>query len=489
LPDPNDTLPDAKIRIGERLLTEGSGGVYDHVNPATGKVQATIPLAGQKEVDEAADVAQKAFEEWSRWKPADRLEVLFKLSGLLEENAYELGRLTARDVGSAMSLASRGWSQAKAWNSYYAGWTDKIDGQVTKSFNRDGEFSYTQLEPYGVVGIINTWNGPVIGMGMKVSPAIAAGNTVLVKPSEMTPFSTQLYGDLVVEAGIPPGVVNILHGTGEAGEAIVKNRLVKKVSFTGGPTVARKILEGCARLIKPAVLELGGKSANIVFPDANLDVVCPWSVQFSIGLLSGQGCSLPTRMLVHEDVYDEVVERVVIEAQKLVQGDPFDPAVTMGPVVNQAALDRILGIIETARKEGSGRLLTGGNRLGGELADGYYIEPTVFADVDPGSSLAQEEIFGPVLAITKFSSEDEAASIANSTEYGLAAWLQTADASRVHRVAERLHAGSVWANGAAPIQPNTPFGGVGLSGYGKEGGRAGLDEFVRAKTIALGTFV
>lgn len=488
MPDSKDLLPQVKLRIGDRELTEGSGGTWDHVNPATGKVQAQIPLAGKKEVDEAVKAAADAFEDWSRWKPADRRDVMFKLSDLIEANAEEFARLTARDVGSAVSLGIRGWSQAKAWNSYYAGWADKLNGSVTKSFKRDGELSYTQLEPYGVIGIINTWNGPVIGMGMKLSPAIAAGNTVVVKPSELTPFSSDLYAQLIAKAGIPAGVVNTLPGTGEAGDALVAHPLVKKISFTGGPVVARKILARCAELLKPAVLELGGKSANIVFPDANLDVVCPWSVNFSIGLLSGQGCSLPTRMLVHEDIYDEVVERIIIAAKSLKQGDPFDPEVTMGPVVNQAALDRILGLIETAEREGQGRLVTGGRRAGGDLAEGFFIEPTIFVDVDPYSTIAQSEIFGPVLVVSKFSTEEEAIKIANSTQYGLGGWLQTRDVQRLHRMAEQISAGSVMCNGASPIQPYTPFGGVDLSGYGREGGREGIDEFVRPKTIAIGTF-
>jgi aldehyde dehydrogenase (NAD+) len=488
MPDSNNTLPKVALRIGAREFTEGSGGTYSHINPATGKVQAAIPMAGKREMDEAVEAAAEAFKAWRVWKPADRRDVMLRLGTLIEENATEFARLQARDVGSAVSLSVRGWSQAKAWNNYYAGWADKLDGHVSKSFERDGEFSCTQLQPYGVIGIINTWNGPLIGMGMKVSPAIAAGNTVVVKPSEMTPWTSDLYAQLVKKAGIPDGVVNMLPGGPEAGEALVSHPLVQKISFTGGPAVARKILETCARLLKPALLELGGKSANIVFPDANLDVVCPWSVSFSIGLLSGQGCSLPTRMLVHADIYNEVVERIVAAAKALKQGDPFDPEVTMGPVVNQTAVNRILSMIERARSEGHGRLVTGGKRRGGDLADGYFIEPTIFVDVDPKSPIAQEEVFGPVLVVSKFNTEEEAIAMANGTQYGLGGWLQTRDVQRLFRVAEQIRAGAIICNGAAPIQPNTPFGGVGLSGFGREGGRQGIDEFVRTKTIAIGKF-
>jgi aldehyde dehydrogenase (NAD+) len=473
------------IWIGDRRLSEGSGGVHDHINPATGRAQQQIPLAGKAEVDEAVETAAEALKTWRNWRPAERRDALLRLAALLRANAAEFGIRGAFDTGTPITVGSRSVDLAVAWTSYYAGWADKLDGAVSSTYGPSGEFHYSVPEPYGVIGIIITWNGPLISLGMKVGPALAAGNTVVVKPSEMTPFAPDLFMKLVLDAGIPPGVVNMLPGGIEAGEALVSHPKVEKVTFTGGPIAARKILTLCAQQLKPAVLELGGKSANLIFPDANLDVVCPHAAAFPIGVLSGQGCALPTRLLVHQDVYDQVVNRVLAVAPHLPFGDPFDPAMLSGPVVNKAAYDRILALIARARDEKMGKLVLGGGRLE-RMAEGYFIEPTVFIDVDPQSELAQHEVFGPVLSIMAFKDEDEAVAIANDTEYGLSAYIQTKDVQRVHRLAERLRAGSIHVNGASTIPPNAPFGGVGLSGYGREGGRQGIDEFLRPKMVGIG---
>jgi aldehyde dehydrogenase (NAD+) len=278
--------------------------------------------------------------------------------------------------------------------------------------------------------------------------------------------------------------VNILPGNADAGAALVAHPLVKKITFTGGPDTARRILHSCADEMKPVVLELGGKSANIIFDDADLDAACTQGTMMSIAALSGQGCALPTRMLVQDTIYDEVIARVATLAGYIKVGHPLDPTTVSGPVVNQAALDRILGMIDRAKASGA-RLITGGSRIGGELADGYYIEPTIFADVDPASELAQTEVFGPVLAITKFSTEEEAIDIANSTRYGLSGYIQTNDLRRAHRVAEKLETGEVLVNGAVNLGVTRPFGGIGISGTGKEGGRLGLQEFLQTKSIGI----
>ena len=369
---------------------------------------------------------------------------------------------------------------------YYAGWADKVEGRVTSSPAHGRELAYTVPEPYGVVGIVITWNGPLVSVGMKVMPALAAGNTVVVKPSELTPYALEHFMAIVREAGIPPGVVNVVAGTAEAGDALVRHPLVQKVSFTGGPATARTILAACAETLKPAVLELGGKSAGLVFPDADLDAVAFIATASVHQTLAGQGCALGTRLVVHDSVYDELAEKVVTFTRDITLGDPFDPATGMGPVVTRGAQERILGMVERARKDGTAKLLAGGGAPGGDLAAGFYVEPTVFGDVDPASELGQVEVFGPVLSLMRFTSEDEALQIANGTSYGLASYVWTNDMARVNRLVPRLESGGVYVNGATPVTGcELPFGGTGISGFGREGGLEGLLEFVRTKAVAI----
>jgi aldehyde dehydrogenase (NAD+) len=476
--------PAVHLRIGAERRESGSGGVYQHVNPATGQPDAEIPLAGTVEVDEAARAAHAAFAGWRATRPARRRTLLHRLADLIDENAAELTRRGTLDNGTPLAISGGFVPQSSEWTRYYAGWTDKIHSDLNAFHSKDGEIGYTLAQPFGVIGVIITWNGPLISLAMKIPAALAAGNTVVVKPSELTPFTGELFADLVAEAGFPPGVVNVLPGAPEAGAALVSHPLVKKVTFTGGPDTARKILHGCADAMKPACLELGGKSANIIFDDADLDTACARGTFMSVAVLSGQGCALPTRMLVQEPVYEQVVGRVAEIAKTIAVGDPFEEGTVSGPVVSKAALDRIMAMIEQARLDGA-RLVAGGARLGGPLADGFFIEPTVFADVDPQSRLAQQEVFGPVLAITPFRTEEEAIAIANSTQYGLSAYIQTSDLHRAHRVADELVAGEVLVNGAVNLGVHRPFGGVGLSGFGKEGGRAGLEEFLQVKSVAI----
>ena len=473
------------LHIGSTRLETGSAGKHAHIYPGTGKVTGEISLAGVEEMNRAVDAAAQAFVTWRRCDPRERGRLLRRLASLIMDRREDFGRLGAMDNGTPASFAAFHAEMAHEWLNYYAGWADRIEGRVTDSVTARGELAYTLYEPYGVVGLIITWNGPLTSLGMKVGPALAAGNTVVVKPSEMTPYVGELYMDLVREAGIPDGVINMVPGSAAAGEALVRHKSVEKVSFTGGPVTARKILAACAEQLKPAVLELGGKSANLIFPDADLDAACEFGVFGSIAMMSGQGCAFPTRMLVHDDVYDEVVERTLAMTKSIKVGDPFDPQSSSGPVVNEAALHRILGVIERARTEGAGRLVAGGKRLQGELASGYFIEPTVFVDVDPASALAQEEIFGPVLAVTRFRNEEEAVEIANATDYGLSAYIQTRDLSRTLRVAEELKSGVVLINGSRNVYAHRPFGGHGLSGYGREGAKEGLDEFLRIKTVGI----
>ena len=477
--------PQVMLRIGDEDLAAASGGVFEHRHPVSGDVQARIPLAGVAEMDRAVQAASDAFESWRVTKPQVRREILLKLAALIREHAQEFAHLAALDGGTPLMLGTHGALLAAERTAYYAGWADKLEGQLLSTFDTHGEFAYTTAEPIGVVGIIITWNGPLISLGMKVGPALAAGNCVVVKPAEITPFAPDLFARLARQAGVPDGVLSIVPGGIEAGEALVGHRKVEKISFTGGPIAARRILVACAEQLKPAVLELGGKSASLVFPDADLDAACQRAVQWTIGILSGQGCALPTRLLVHEAIYDAAVEKLVAIASLYKVGDPFEEGVAVGPLINVAACDRVAGMLERVRETGSGRIVLGGGRPGGALAGKNYIEPTIVVDVDPDSEIAQKEIFGPVLIVQKFRDEDEAVALANNSEYGLAAYIQSNDVKRVHRLAGRLRAGGVYVNGAVQINPHTPFGGLGISGYGKEGGRAGIDEFLRYKTVAI----
>jgi aldehyde dehydrogenase (NAD+) len=487
--DKNRTPPAVHLRIAGQRLNSGSGGTHEHINPSTGLADATIPLAGPDDVDGAVEAAHLAFETWKRTAPAERRRLLHRLADLIEENSVEFARLGALDNGVPLGTSASFPPLSAEWTRYYAGWADKLSSEVTGNLRDDGELGFTLAQPYGVIGIIITWNGPLISLAMKIPAALAAGNTVVVKPSELTPFSGELFMDLIEQAGFPDGVVNILPGNAAAGAALVEHPLVKKVSFTGGPATAQKILEACARQLKPTIMELGGKSANIIFEDANLDVACMLGTFMSVGVMAGQGCAFPTRMLVHESIYDEVVARVTAVAAGITTGDPLDVTNVSGPVVNADALERILGVIERAKAEGA-RLVAGGGRipaerLSKEFAAGYFVEPTVFVDVDPNSDLAQNEVFGPVLAISKFATDDEAIAIANNSRYGLSGYVHTADLKRALRVAEELVTGEVLINGARNLAVHRPFGGIAVSGFGKEGGRAGIDDFLRVKAVGI----
>jgi len=469
--------------IGAGHSTGASGGVYRHHNPATGVVQAEVALAGAAEVDDAVSAARNARATWCAVPMAERMAILHRLADLLDAHDDEACAINALDNGTPIS-GMRSGAYTAAWTRYYAGWIDKLDGEVVPVAG--DALDVVVPEPYGVVGAIVPWNGPMMGMGQKAVPALAAGNTVVVKPPELAPFGALRFAELALEAGLPPGVLNVAVGGPAAGDALVRHPGVDKVSFTGGCATARLVMAAAAETLTPLTFELGGKSANIVFPDADLDVAVSMAAMLGAVLLSGQGCALPTRLYVHDDVYDAVVARVVAQIEAVRVGDPFDPSVLMGPVVNAAACERILGVIARAIDEGAGTLLTGGRKLDGDLADGYFVAPTVFGDVNHDSSLAREEIFGPVLSVLRFHDEDEVIAKANDSDFGLSAYVHTRDGARARRVARQLEVGTVIVNGFPGMSPGAPFGGVKQSGFGREGGRAGIEEFVRRKNIVLG---
>ncbi len=477
-------LPSGDLLIGGEWVASSDGNRRDAVDPSTGEVLSTVAMATADDVTAAVGSACDAFEAWRAWPAQQRRDVLFELARLIDVNDLELGVLRSLETGSPLKR-KRGRSLASEWTRYYAGWVDKIEG-VTATPYSGPSLSYTLPEPYGVIAALTPWNGGMVSAAMKVVPALAAGNTVVLKPAELSPLGVMRFAELCLEAGIPGGVLNVVTGGAEAGAALVSDARVGKISFTGGGATARKILESAARNLTPVVLELGGKSADLVFPDADLTVAAATSVQTALANTSGQGCVLPTRLLVHDAVYDEVAATVTAMAQALKVGRPFDEGVQMGPVIDAANCERILGVIEAATSGGSATLLTGGERVGGELANGYFVAPTVFGDVDNASELAQREIFGPVLSIVRFSDEDEAVALANGTDYGLGGLVFTRDIDRAHRLAKRLTAGYVGINAFPPMPPNAPFGGVKQSGFGREGGRDGLMEFLQIKNVFVG---
>ena len=462
--------------IGGEFTAGASAGTYDHHEPATGRHQATIGLGGNAEIDAAVACAREAQPAWAATPPDERAGVLLRLAELLEERAEESAELAAIDNGTPVRILNPG-KYAARWLRYAAEWAVALDpGEPV------GPGASVVLEPYGVIGAIPPWNGSMMGMGQKCGPALAVGNTVVAKPPEVAPFGMLRFAELALEAGLPPGVLNVVVGGAEAGVALTGHPGVDKLSFTGGTATGRAIMAEAAKRLTPVTLELGGKSPNIVFPDADLQVAATMAARIGTALLSGQGCALPTRLYVHSDVYDEVVERVCDVLGAMPVGDPLDPATVVGPVVSEASMQRILAVIDTARADGA-TLLAGGRRLGGELASGWFVAPTVFGDVAHDSDLARDEVFGPVQAILRFGTDDEALQKANDSDYGLNAYLFTSDPARIARFTRELEAGTVVINGMGRTTPATPFGGVKQSGFGREGGRAGMMEMVRTKTI------
>ena len=475
-------LPKVKLMIGERALSHGSGGTFSHANTATGRFQMEIPLAGEAEVDAAVKAARAAFPAWRDMKPYRRRQILDRFADLIEANAERFMKMAVVENGIPLSTMIHGMApRIVAWTRYYAGWADKIDGLVTGMPPGD-HFEYTIPEPYGVIGHIITWNAPMLSLAMKIPPALAAGNTVVIKPAEFTPFSAQLFVELALEAGVPAGVINVVPGGVPAGEALVRHAGVDKISFTGGPVGARAIMRAAAETLKPLVFELGGKSANLVFPDVDIASTAAYCAAFGLSN-SGQGCALPTRMMIHQDIYQPFIEAVQATMEQLPYGDPLNENVVVGPMVNAAACGRVQAMIDEARAKEVGRFLTGG---AAEMGQGNFITPTLIAEADPYCAIAQKEVFGPVLCAFKFRDEGEAVALANATEYGLAAYVQTNDLNVAQRMVRSLQAGTVFVNQATPaFHAASPFGGVGLSGFGREGGKAGLEEFIRVKGVGM----
>ena len=479
--DVMQAVPSGDLLVGGDRVRETSAGSREQLDPSTGRRLATVALAGPDEIDDAVRAARDARDDWLGLSPAQRRDVILRFAQLLEDCHEEMSILRSLELGAPLKR-KRGANMAVEYMRYFAGWVDKIEGRTIPVYP-GRSLDYTVPEPYGTVAAITPWNGGVVSAAMKAIPALVAGNTVVVKPAELAVLSLLRFGELGLAAGLPPGALNIVPGAVAAGQALVTHPGVDKISFTGGTATAREVLRGAATNLTPVILELGGKSACIVFADADLDAAVATTVGLALAGMSGQGCVLPTRLVVQDPVYAEVEQRVVAAASSLVVGRPFDEGVQAGPVITEAACQRIVGTVEAAASRGDGRLLAGGRRLGGDLAEGFFVEPTVFGEVDNSSPIAREEIFGPVLSLVRFGDEAEALGIANDSPYGLGGLVFTRDVARAHRMADRLQVGSVGINAFAPMPPSAPFGGVKQSGFGREGGLAGVEEFLRPKNV------
>lgn len=477
-------LPSGALLIGGEQVTGSSGGLYQHIYAATGKPNATIEMAGEAEIDRAVRSSWEAHREWVALPVDRRRDLLIDLADAVHENFDELSLLNVHDYAVPVTMSPGHPAQLERYLRYYAGYADKAHGLSTPVSNL-ADLNFVEREPYGVVGIIIPWNGPLYVIGLAVAPALAAGNAVVLKPPELAPLGSLRFGELCLEVGLPAGLVNVVPGGPEAGDALVRHPDVRKIHFTGGGATARKILQAATVNLTPVATELGGKSANLVFADADLDAAAQLAAfQGPLGQ-SGQSCACGSRILVHDSVYDSFMDKFVAIVKAAPVGDPFDPTTAVGPVVSEAAMNRILGVINQAVDDKTGELVIGGSRLGGELQDGYYIEPTVFADVDNHAPLAEIETFGPVVSVMRFTDEDAAIRTANDTTYGLNAFLSTKDLARAHRVARQLEAGSVWVNSGSDIVPQGPYGGYKQSGVGRVGSIEGLNEFQQVKNIRI----
>ena len=472
------------LLIGGERITVASGGAYEHIYPASGQPNAVIPLAGAEEIDRAVESGWQAHHAWMSLTVDRRRDLLIGLADVVHAHLDELARLNVEDYAVPISYAGTALLLERFLR-HFAGYVDKPHGASTP-VNGSFDINLIEREPYGVVGVIAPWNGALAVAGSCVAPALAAGNAVILKPSELAPLAALRFGELCLAAGLPPGLVNVVPAGPEGGDALARHPGIRKIHFTGGGVTARKVVAAAATNLTPVVAELGGKSANIIFGDADLQSAAALAAHQGPLMQSGQSCACASRILVHDSVYDDFVAVFVESIRSATIGDPLDPAISFGPVISQQALDRILSVIDDAVSGGAGELLTGGSRIGGELAGGYYVEPTVFGGVDNSSELAQIETFGPVVSIMRFSDDDQAVAIANDSVYGLNAFVHTRDLVRAHSVARRLESGSVWVNIFSDISPQGPYGGYKQSGFGRTGGAEGLNEFLQVKNIRIG---
>nr|WP_279236915.1 aldehyde dehydrogenase family protein [Dyella sp. RRB7] len=469
--------------IGGKWKDAHSGQTIAVENPANESILAYVPQGQAEDINEAVKVARATFESpaWRKIRPIDRGRLLENIARKVEEHADELAYLESLDTGKAVSFAKViDLPSTIDVFRYMGGWCSKLGG-ITPPISFDGKeyHAYTRREPIGVVGAITPWNYPLALGSWKIASALAAGCTVVMKPTELTPLSTLRLAEICLEAGLPEGALNIVNGYGhEAGEALARHPDVDKITFTGSTVVGKKIVEYALGNMKRVTLELGGKSPSIVFGDADLDQV-GLGAALAVFFNSGQICFAASRLLVQESVYDKVVEAVAAVASQFKVGNGQEPDTLLGPLVSRKQQERVLGYIQSGQEQGA-KLVYGGQKVGDK---GYFLQPTVFADADQSMKIVREEIFGPVVSIIRFKDEEEAIRIANDTTYGLAANIWTRDIKKAHRVAHRLQAGSVWINCHGVIDPAAPFGGFKQSGWGREISEEGLHAYTETKTV------
>jgi aldehyde dehydrogenase (NAD+) len=474
--------------IDGRWVQAASGKTFESRNPATGELLATVAEGDAEDVNRAVAAARRAFEgEWAKMKPFERQNILLKLADLVEKHFDELSLLDTLDMGAPISRTRTSSRRALGMLRWYAAMAVSIHGETIEN-SLPGEFvSFTLKEPVGVVGAIIPWNGPLTAAIWKVGPVLATGCTVVLKPAEEAPLTALRLGELMLEAGVPPGVVNIVPGYGEtAGAALAAHPDVDKVAFTGSHLTGQQIVKASAGNLKRLSLELGGKSPDIVFADADLETAVPGAGMATFAN-SGQICSAGTRLFVERKVYDEFVGRVAEFGRSLRVGNGVDPDTQIGPLVSEQQLERVTGYLGIARQEGA-RAVTGGERLTeGPFARGYFVPPTVFADVRDDMRIAREEIFGPVISAIPFTDIDEVIRRGNNTIFGLGSGVWTRDLSKAHRLARGLRAGTVWINCYQAMDPAVPFGGYKMSGYGRESGIQQMDEYLNVKAVWIKT--
>ncbi len=477
-----------RMLIDGKWVEAASGKTFDAANPSTGEVLAAVAEGDSEDIDRAVDAARRAFNgAWRKFKPFERQSLLLKLADLVERHFDELAALDTLDMGAPIRRTKANRLRAVGMLRYYAGQATAIHGETIEN-SLPGEYvSFTLKEPVGVVGAIIPWNAPLSSTIWKLGPVLATGCTVVLKPAEEAALTPLRMAELCQEAGVPPGVVNVVPGYGEtAGAALAGHPDVDKVAFTGSHLTGQKIVQASAGNLKRLSLELGGKSPDVVFADADLDAAVP-GAGMAVFANSGQICSAGTRLFVEHRIYDEFTARVAEYGKSLRVGNSSDPETQVGPLVSAEQLDRVTGYLAIGRQEGA-RPLSGGERLtDGDMARGYFVPPTVFADVKDEMRIAQEEIFGPVISAIPFTDIDEVIARANRTNFGLGSGLWTRDVGKAHRLARGIRAGTVWINCYQAMDPAMPFGGYKMSGYGREGGKQHVEEYLNVKAVWIKT--